>query len=191
VTPAPDAAGTPAHRSPRHPNCRRERPARTKNHRPVCGGENSLGPAGVNTGPHEHRSVEVSGPATLAVIRLGEPADRPSRPIRGPRSGRSGRKGRGRGNRTPAADPANLGRLWAHYCRYLRVERPRLLEFTWMSEATRGLESRVTVEMTPSRGHTDLVLTHNGLPNDEMGRGHEEGWKKITGTLAERIKGLR
>ena len=85
----------------------------------------------------------------------------------------------------------HAGRLWAHYCRYLRVERPRLLEFTWMSEATRGLESRVTVEMTPSRGATDLVLTHNGLPDDEMGRGHEEGWKHFTGILAEKIKGLR
>jgi uncharacterized protein YndB with AHSA1/START domain len=83
------------------------------------------------------------------------------------------------------------GRLWAHYCRYLRVERPRLLEFAWMSEATRGLESRVTVEMTPSRGATDLVLTHNGLPDDEMGRGHEEGWKHFTGILAEKSKELR
>src|SRR5436309_2894937 len=71
------------------------------------------------------------------------------------------------------------------------VRRPRLLEFTWMSEATRGLESRVTVEMTPSRGATDLVLTHNGLPDDEIGRGHEEGWKHFTGILAEKIKGLR
>lgn len=60
-----------------------------------------------------------------------------------------------------------------------------------MSEATRGLESRVTVEMTPSGGGTDLVLTHSGLPDDEMGRGHEEGWKGITAILAEKIKGLR
>ena len=85
----------------------------------------------------------------------------------------------------------HAGRLRAHYCRYLRVERPRLLEFAWMSEATRGLESWVTLEMTPSRGATDLVLTHNGLPDDEMGRGHEEGWKHFTGILAEKIKGLR
>jgi uncharacterized protein YndB with AHSA1/START domain len=85
----------------------------------------------------------------------------------------------------------HLGRLWAHYCRYLRVERPRLLEFTWMSEATRGLESRVTVEMTASRGGTDLVLTHSGLPDDEMGRSHEEGWTKIAGVLAEKITALR
>jgi uncharacterized protein YndB with AHSA1/START domain len=60
-----------------------------------------------------------------------------------------------------------------------------------MSEATRGLESRVTVEMTPSGGGTNLVLTHSGLPNDDLGRGHEEGWKKITGTLAAKIKELR
>src|SRR6266403_1100394 len=85
----------------------------------------------------------------------------------------------------------HAGRLWTHYCRYLRVERPRLLEFAWMSEATRGLESRVTTEMTPSRGATELVLTHNGLPDDEMGRGHEDGWKHFTGILAEKIKGLR
>jgi len=85
----------------------------------------------------------------------------------------------------------HAGRLWAHYCRYLRVERPRLLEFAWMSEATRGLESRVTIEITPSRDATDMVLTHTGLPDDEMGRGHEDGWKHFTGILAERIKGLR
>jgi uncharacterized protein YndB with AHSA1/START domain len=85
----------------------------------------------------------------------------------------------------------HAGRLWPHYCRYLRVERPRLLEFAWMSEGTRGLESRVTIEMTRSGGATDLVLTHSGLPDDEMGRGHEEGWKHFTGILAEKIKGLR
>src|SRR6266498_588358 len=54
-----------------------------------------------------------------------------------------------------------------------------------------GLESRVTVEMTASSGGTDLVLTHSGLPNDEMGRGHEEGWTKITGILAAKIEGRR
>ena len=85
----------------------------------------------------------------------------------------------------------HAGRLWAHYCRYLRVQPPRLLEFTWMSEATHGLESRVTIELTPSDGGTDLVLTHSGLPDDEMGRGHEEGWKTITGVLADKIGGLR
>lgn len=85
----------------------------------------------------------------------------------------------------------HAGRLWAHYCRYVRVERPRLIEFTWMSEATRGLETRVIVEMTPARGGTDLVLTHSGVPDDELGRSHEDGWKQITGILAEKIKSQR
>lgn len=84
----------------------------------------------------------------------------------------------------------HMGRLWAHYRRYVRVERPRLLEFTWMSEATRGLESRVTIEMTPSGGGTELLLTHSGLPND-LGPGHEEGWESITAVLAEKVNGLR
>ena len=45
--------------------------------------------------------------------------------------------------------------------------------------------------MTPSRGGTDLVLTHSGLPDDEFGRSHEDGWKHFTGVLAEKIKKLR
>jgi hypothetical protein len=37
-TPVPDAAGTPAHRSPRRPTCRWERPARIKNNCPCAAG---------------------------------------------------------------------------------------------------------------------------------------------------------
>jgi uncharacterized protein YndB with AHSA1/START domain len=85
-------------------------------------------------------------------------------------------------------EAGHAGRLWAHYCRYLRMERPRLLEFAWMSEATRGLESRVTIEMTPSRGATDLVLTHTGLPDDERA-GATRRAGSFTGILAEKIKG--
>lgn len=84
----------------------------------------------------------------------------------------------------------HAGRLWAHYCRYTRVEPPRRLEFAWMSEATRGLESRVAIELTAAGGGTELVLTHSGLPDDDMGRGHEGGWKQILGVLAEKIATL-
>ena len=37
----------------------------------------------------------------------------------------------------------------------------------------------------------ELVLTHSGLPDDEMGRGHEGGWTGITGILADKIRGLK
>jgi uncharacterized protein YndB with AHSA1/START domain len=85
----------------------------------------------------------------------------------------------------------HLEKLWAHYCRYTRVERPRRLEFAWVSEATYGRESLVTIELVPAVGGTDLTLTHSGLPDDEMGRGHQEGWTEIVGGLAAKIASLR
>ncbi len=82
----------------------------------------------------------------------------------------------------------STGKRWVHYCRYLRVERPGLLEFAWVSEATHGRESRVTLEMKAARGGTELRLTHSGVPDDELGRGHEDGWKQFLEILAGRIK---
>src|SRR5438874_12593945 len=40
----------------------------------------------------------------------------------------------------------DAGRAWPPYCRYLRVARPRLLEFAWMSRAPCGLQPRAPVE---------------------------------------------
>jgi uncharacterized protein YndB with AHSA1/START domain len=84
----------------------------------------------------------------------------------------------------------HLEKLWAHYCRYTRVERPRLLEFTWVSEATHGRESLVTIELAPADGGTELTLTHTGIPDDELGRGHQQGWAGIVEVLAKKIADL-
>ena len=45
------------------------------------------------------------------------------------------------------------GRSWPHYGRFIRLERGRLIEHTWVSEATRGLETVVTVTLAPERWH--------------------------------------
>src|SRR5262245_635183 len=37
-------------------------------------------------------------------------------------------------------------RIVPHYGRYLRIEKPKLLEFTWVSEFTHGKESVVQIE---------------------------------------------
>lgn len=76
------------------------------------------------------------------------------------------------------------GRRWAHFGRYLEVDAPRRLEFTWMSEATHGIETIVTVELSlTDDGGTRMRLTHTGLPDSELSRGHEEGWRELLATI--------
>jgi uncharacterized protein YndB with AHSA1/START domain len=84
------------------------------------------------------------------------------------------------------------GRTWAHYGRFVRIERPRgddagVAEYTWMSEATRGCESVVTVTFAPLGEETEVTLVHSGVPDDEMGRRHAEGWDWTLSLLAERF----
>lgn len=74
-------------------------------------------------------------------------------------------------------------RSWAHYGRYVRVEAPRLLEFTWVSEATHGLESLVTIEFRQKGGATEMTLHHAGLPNEDMQREHTRGWTQFADEL--------
>jgi uncharacterized protein YndB with AHSA1/START domain len=80
------------------------------------------------------------------------------------------------------------GRLWPHYGRFIRLERGRTIEHTWVSEATRGLETVVTITLTARDGATDITLHHANVPDDEMGQGHKEGWTWYLSTLAERFE---
>jgi uncharacterized protein YndB with AHSA1/START domain len=80
------------------------------------------------------------------------------------------------------------GRTWPHYGRYLRLEKPRLIEFTWMSEGTEGRETIVTIELAPRDGGTQLTLTHVGVPDTEIGRGHQEGWTAIVASVAKALE---
>jgi uncharacterized protein YndB with AHSA1/START domain len=84
------------------------------------------------------------------------------------------------------------GRTWAHYGRFVRIERPSgevagVAEYTWMSEATRGCESVVTVTFAAIGEETEVTLVHSGVPDDEMGRRHAEGWGWMLNMLAERF----
>ena len=83
------------------------------------------------------------------------------------------------------------GRIWPHYGRFLRLERPRVVEYTWMSEGTKGAESIVTLTMEPRGGETEVTLRHSGVPDDEMGRRHKDGWTWILNTLAEGLAARR
>ncbi len=71
---------------------------------------------------------------------------------------------------------------------FIRLDRGRAIEHTWMSEATRGLETVVTITLTPRDGGTDVTLHHANVPDDEMGRSHKEGWTWYLNVLAERFE---
>jgi uncharacterized protein YndB with AHSA1/START domain len=79
------------------------------------------------------------------------------------------------------------GRTWPHYGRFLQIERPRVIEYTWMYEGTKGAESIVTVTMETRGDQTEVTLRHSGVPDDEMGRKHKDGWTWVLSMLEEAL----
>jgi uncharacterized protein YndB with AHSA1/START domain len=74
-----------------------------------------------------------------------------------------------------------------HYGRFITTDRGALLRHTWMSPATLGAESVVTVTFQESGDATVMTLVHSGLPDAEVARSHENGWNYFVGTFAEKF----
>jgi Activator of Hsp90 ATPase homolog 1-like protein len=56
-----------------------------------------------------------------------------------------------------------------------------------VSEGTKGVESIVLVTLEPKGEQTDVTLRHSGVPEDEMGLTHKDGWTWVLSMLAERF----
>src|SRR4029453_585289 len=80
------------------------------------------------------------------------------------------------------------GRSWAHYGRFIKLERGRAIEHTWVSEATKGLESIVSVTLVPRDGGTEVTLRHTNVPDDEAGSEHRNGWAWYLDVLNQRFE---
>ena len=85
----------------------------------------------------------------------------------------------------------NEGRTWPHYGRFLRLDRPNLIEHTWVSEATKGVGSVVTLTMRSRGDETEVTLRHSGVPDDEIGCKHKDGWTWILDMLAQGMAARR
>ena len=79
----------------------------------------------------------------------------------------------------------------AHYGRFLAIDRPGRIQHTFVSPNTRGLESVVTVTFQKKGDETLMRLHHEGLPDDDKGRGHEDGWNFFLGRLVEHFSANR
>jgi uncharacterized protein YndB with AHSA1/START domain len=76
-------------------------------------------------------------------------------------------------------------RIWPHYGRFTQLDRPRRIEHTWVSEATKGTESLVTITLEPRGEETEFTLRHSGVPDDPLGLQHKQGWEWILSMLAQ------
>jgi len=81
------------------------------------------------------------------------------------------------------------GRTWPHYGRFVAIDKARRIEHTWVSEATQGVESVVTVTFEPKGDATVVTLRHRDVPDDELGRQHADGWGWMLGMLEGRFAG--
>lgn len=74
-----------------------------------------------------------------------------------------------------------------HTGTYLAIEPPARLSFTWISPYTDMLPSIVTVELHARGSGTEVVLTHERLPQRHV-EAHQKGWGEILRKLDDALR---
>ncbi|HWC98702.1 MAG TPA: SRPBCC domain-containing protein [Candidatus Sulfopaludibacter sp.] len=67
--------------------------------------------------------------------------------------------------------------------RYVVVDRPHHLSYTWRPSWAPGEESQVTYTFEPIGTGTRVLFRHDGFLSDQSRQGHSQGWARVTGWL--------
>lgn len=80
------------------------------------------------------------------------------------------------------------GKRHPHYGRFLTLDKPRVIEKTWISEGTKGTETFLRVEFVPEGDKTLVKIHHQGFLDEESRDAHKEGWPHAYGVLDQTLK---
>lgn len=78
-----------------------------------------------------------------------------------------------------------------HRGKYIEIDRPRKLVFTWRSKHTDDRDSLVTLYFTPDGDDTRILLVHEKLPSDDARQKHKGGWSSVLAHLTEYLQGTK
>ena len=78
-----------------------------------------------------------------------------------------------------------------HTGKFLAVDPPHRISFTWESPYTGSTPGVVTITLTPRGELTVVRLTHEGLPDAAAVESHRSGWPAILGQLAQLVERQR
>jgi len=73
---------------------------------------------------------------------------------------------------------------------YRKIERPRLLVFTWIREQENMPETLVRWDLKEKDGVTTVRLTHSGLTSESL-RARNSGWPLIVGLLQSYLEEVK
>lgn len=79
------------------------------------------------------------------------------------------------------------GKTWSHWGEYREIDRPHKIVFTWNSESVERTE--VSVEFREATGGTEVILTHEFLPDEEQREDHRGGWNGCLRNLERALRG--